>query len=510
MQHVVQAGEHRVREPRVPLVALRPVRVDQEVRDAFAHLRGVPVAGNEHEAGDEAAVRLAEDEQPDAAPLLQAEDSHRDVVELVHVDLEEVVARVRLEDLDEVFVVVARGEESRPLDDGGNLAAQHRHRERAAGVRARRVQPDEPVFADDLALRVVAFDPDVVEVRRAVHGRARVRFREHQQRLLAGLGAHRRRERGEAGGRVLGGLAQEAEPAPGDREQLAFRGEVVPAVAEEGEVLIGEPLQQRLAFGELGRVARRRRVFELLRHVRQRFEHRLPVACGRAHVLQYGEQFAPDRFQDVEAGLAVDLDVRPRFEQVVRPTRVVVAVGCVAVGGHAEQLAAGRSPYAQDRVHHEVHAEIATVERHRERVDEEGHVVEHDVDRGVTVRGCVDPDECFTRRALGAEPPVLERGLGERRGGPAYEIVVAELFVVLAHEPVGAGGIGRAHELADLRHHVIATDHGADHTVHRDSIGAFARSRMLAGWTRSRHCNSHWNWPIWPTGSRWPDSVRTT
>ena len=148
-------------------------------------------------------------------------------------------------------------------------------------------------------------------------------------------------------------------------------------------MLIGQPLQERLAFGELGRVARRRRVFELLRHAADRIEHRLPVARGRAHVVQYGEQLGPNRFQDVEAGFAVDLDVRPRFEQVVR----VIDVGGVAVGGHAEQLAAGRSPYPQDRVHHQVHAEVAAVERHRQRVDEEGHVVEHHVDRGVAGAG---------------------------------------------------------------------------------------------------------------------------
>ena len=180
VEHVVQTGEHRVREAGVPLVALRPVRVDEKVRDAFAHLRGVPVAGNEHEARDEAAVRLAVDEQPDAPPFLEAEDAHRDVVEVVDVDLEEVVARIRLEGLDEVLVVVARGEEPRALDDRGDLATQHRHRERAAGVRARRVQPDEPVFADDVAVRVVALDTDVVEVCRPVDGRARVRLREDQ------------------------------------------------------------------------------------------------------------------------------------------------------------------------------------------------------------------------------------------------------------------------------------------------------------------------------------------
>ena len=68
-------------------------------RDALAHLRGVAVAGDEHEARHEPAVRLAVHEQPHPPPLLQAQDAHRDVEEVVDVDLEEVVARIRLEDL---------------------------------------------------------------------------------------------------------------------------------------------------------------------------------------------------------------------------------------------------------------------------------------------------------------------------------------------------------------------------------------------------------------------------
>ena len=176
VQHVVQAGEHRLGEPRVPLVALRSVRGDEQPRDVLAHLGRVAVAGDEDEARHEPAVRLAMHEQAHPAPLLQPQDAHRGREEMVDVDLEEVVARIRLEDLHEILLVVARRQEPGPLDDGRDLPAQHRHVERAAGVRARRVQPDEPVLADDLAVRVVPLDPDVVEVRRAVHRRARVRL----------------------------------------------------------------------------------------------------------------------------------------------------------------------------------------------------------------------------------------------------------------------------------------------------------------------------------------------
>ena len=270
-------------------------------------------------------------------------------------------------------------------------------------------------------------------------------------------------------------------------------------------MLIGEPLQQRLAFGELLDVTRWRHLLELGNEVLQRLEHRLPVARRGAHVVQNREQLASHRVEDAGVGLAVDLDVRPRLEQ-----HLLAVSGGRVVGCHPEQLAVVRTAYAQDRVHDEVYAEIATVERHREGVDDERHVVEHDVDRGVTACGRVDAHERFCRGAPRAESPVLQRRGCELLGRPDRQVVVAELPVIGTDERVGACGIRRIHEFADLRHHVIATGHDADHTVHGVLIGTFARSRMLATWTPPRHWSSHWSSPIWPIASRWSGSARTT
>ncbi len=130
-------------------------------------------------------------------------------------------------------------------------------------------------------------------------------------------------------------------------------------------------------------------------------------------------------------------------------------------------------------VHDEVHAEVAPIESHRERVDQERHVVDDDVDTRVAVGRRVHADEGLARGAARAEPPVLERGTGELVGRPRLEVVVAELFVIRPHERVGAGGIRRADELADVRHHVVATGHEVDHTVHCVLIGMIRCSRML-------------------------------
>ena len=108
VQHEVQPGEHRLGEPRVPFVALRSVRGDEQLCDVLAYLGRVPVAGDEDQARHEPAVQFAMHEQANPAPLLQVQDAHRVREELVDVDLDEVVAWIRLEDLHEILLIVAR------------------------------------------------------------------------------------------------------------------------------------------------------------------------------------------------------------------------------------------------------------------------------------------------------------------------------------------------------------------------------------------------------------------
>ena len=64
---------------------------------------------------------------------------------------------------------------------------------------------------------VEALDADVVEIARPVHGRARVGLGDDEEVGNARVGAHLRRQRGEARRDVLrGALAQDAEARPGD------------------------------------------------------------------------------------------------------------------------------------------------------------------------------------------------------------------------------------------------------------------------------------------------------
>src|SRR5215204_1007891 len=92
-----------------------------------------------------------------------------------------------------------------------------------------RVEPKEAPLADHVPVRVEALHAHVVEIRRAVHGGARVRLRE---------GEETRR------GRRAGVLTLERSPQ--DAEAWALRTvPVVFPVTEEREVVRLEPLEER-------------------------------------------------------------------------------------------------------------------------------------------------------------------------------------------------------------------------------------------------------------------------
>ena len=93
-------------------------------------------------------------------------------------DLEQLVARIGLEDVAERLAGVARGRETETLDHRRHLVAQERDVARAAAVGERGEKSDEAALADGVALGVVDLHADVVEVARPVHRRVRVGLRD--------------------------------------------------------------------------------------------------------------------------------------------------------------------------------------------------------------------------------------------------------------------------------------------------------------------------------------------
>src|SRR6202042_2695606 len=123
-------------------------------------------------------------------------------------------------------------------------------------IRAGGVEPEEAPLPENRAVLREALDAGVVQVRGAMDGGAGVGLAEHERVDAVGLGE---RALGQALGPLRALLAKDPEPGPRDRAQRTV-AELVLAVAQEREVALGEPLEERPALGQQMALARRRPV----------------------------------------------------------------------------------------------------------------------------------------------------------------------------------------------------------------------------------------------------------
>ena len=181
VHHHVQPGERGVADHRAVVDGHAAERAAQDLLTGQPDLRGVPVPRQVHQAGHVPAVDVGAEEQPDLLALSQAQHGQCYRGQLGDTDLEQLLARVGLEDLDEVLPVVAvRGQPGR-LEHQVELAAQHRDAGDRLGVGGLRIQAEEPVLAGRLAVRTERADRDVVQVARPVHGGLRTRLGQHER-----------------------------------------------------------------------------------------------------------------------------------------------------------------------------------------------------------------------------------------------------------------------------------------------------------------------------------------
>ncbi len=452
--HEVQPGQHRLGVPGGVVDGGAAELLHQQVHQPQPDPGGVAVARQVDQGGEVAAVLVLAQEEPELAPLLQVEDVQRDREQLVGGGLEELVAGVGLQDLDQVAGVVALGGEAGLGDGLGDLAADHRDPGDRLGVGGGGQQAEEAALAGHIALGVELLDADVVQVGRAVHGGAAVGLGQHQQLALAGLGPGRRGEPAE-GGRGHGVLgegvgarvgAEHAEAGAGDRLQqvLAVLGldQVVLAVAEEGEVVVGQPAEQLLCLVHLlGRELGRRRAVQVVGQPQRTVAHLGPVLDHLADVHQHPAQVGLDGGQLLGVGLAVDLDVHPGLEQ-----GVLGLVGAAGVGVQDLQQPTGDVAADQElRVDHHLDGAAQAGELVGDRVHQEGHVVGDHLDHGVAAgpavllhRRGVHPN---LRGALGAllREPVVGGRRAVHIGRIAVEQVLGGCVQVVVLQ-VGAEG----------------------------------------------------------------------
>ncbi|MEY9488253.1 hypothetical protein RKD26_004047 [Streptomyces calvus] len=391
--HEVQPGEDRLGVPGGEVDAGAAEFLLEDVDDPQPDTGGVAVARQVDEGRVVAPVLVLAQVEPQPAALLEVEHRGDDGLELADRGLEQLVARVGLQDLEQVAAVVAVRREAGALQDLLDLAPDHRHPAHGLGVGGGREQAEEAPLTDDVAVRVELLDADVVQVRRPVHGGPAVGLGQHQQlvlaRLRAGVGGQPLEGRADrvalVGGVVRVG-AQDAQAGAGDGAQRVVLAQLVLAVAEEGEVVVGEPAQQLAGLLDLrrGQVGGHRLVGQRLGQPGGGLAHLAPVLDGLADVGQDPQQVGGDLLEVAAVGLAVDLHMDPGLD-----VRVVRQVAAGRGGEHLDQLAGDVPADHELRVHDDVDAAALAGQLIGDGVDQERHVVGDDLDDGVAARPAV-------------------------------------------------------------------------------------------------------------------------
>ncbi len=230
--------------------------------------------------------------------------------------------------------------------------------------------------------------------------------------------------------------AQDAQAGAGDRLEHLLAlvlDQVVLAVAEEGEVVVGQPAHQLPGLADLllGQV-RRGLLGELVGQSERGVAHLRPVLDDLADVAQHAAQADLDGAQVLAVGLAVDLDVHPGLDHGVRGP--LGAGGLRAVAGvgveDLQQLAGEVAAHRELRVHDEVDGAVQAGQLVGDRVDQERHVVGDDLDHGVAARPAVLLDGRGVHPDLGGALGPLEAQpvVGGRRTVDVHRVAADQVL----------------------------------------------------------------------------------
>jgi hypothetical protein len=432
----VDARQRGIAQLHVVLGARAGKRIEQNRLQLHAQVGRVGVARHVDQARDEAVEGVGPGQQAQALAFAQRQDAHRVVVERVVGQLVELVARVGLHQMVQRLLQVAAGGEAGARGQAAHLAAQQRGLGHPRAVGAGGEQADEAVLADHRALGVIALDADVVGVARTVHGGAGVGLGHQQQRQRRTCHfACFRGQHGEAGRELIGlGLAQHAQARAPDQAQavgaIGPGDQIVAAVAQQREVIIGQPAQKghRLVRGTRGQRGLRR--LQLTGRLLQARTHRGPVGHRGAHFGQRMLQRGHQRGAALRVDDAVDLDVHPRLAR--RTGRLLWHSQC-------QQRAVGLALDREHRMRDQVQRQPLAVDGHGGGVDQERHVVVDDLDhrvaRGpaaVADAGIEHPHLGRIGRAAGPVLPQRQHGTEQVVGRGRGDVVVVMLAQQLA------------------------------------------------------------------------------
>ena len=244
-------------------------------------------------------------------------------------------------------------------------------------------------------------------------------------------------------------MPQDAEPGAGhaaQRHPVGSVQQVVLAVAEEREVPVGQPPQQRLDLG--GRFVARRR-FPLRRHrqllgqLHRPGLHPVPVLHRHPHVAEHPLEILL-QLGTLAVGQPAYLDVGPGLGDLI--------VGLPLPVDHADDLVQLPSDVALDeelRMYDQVRGHIVPGELHPDRVHEERHVVGddvHDIPAG-GARRCLataDAHQGPALRPVGGELGLLDSRRGQALRPSGGEVLERDVPVVGAQVGTEFANLGRA------------------------------------------------------------------
>ncbi len=231
--------------------------LDQRGLDRAPDLTREALLGQDHHHGQATLERVFPERDPHLARAVRREDGTHVLADLRRRREEELLLGQRVEDRDDLLVVVRALADVRLGEDRGELAPQDRDVPGRLGVRLRREEADEAVLSRRLSVRAQLLDAHVVHARPPVHGRLGVGLVDDQHRAvyrqLADPVGERRHRHGLGEARIAL-VAQEPEARPRldhDRGLPGLADDVVRAIAQEDEASCPEPLEEILDLLEL-------------------------------------------------------------------------------------------------------------------------------------------------------------------------------------------------------------------------------------------------------------------
>ena len=365
------------------------------------------------------------------------------IVELILVDLEQLVARIGIEDRQQRLAVMTVGVEARAAQHAVDAAAQQRHVLDPRVIRRRGEQADQAAFAGHPAVGVAGLDDDAIHRPAAVDQALAIGLDDQDVVRPAGEARHRLAAAQPLLEQADVVALQDAERRAGHQlvaqpARLARLLDVaVAAMAEEGEMIGLEPMEEVLVLAELGR-APGHQIFE---RIEAGLAQGAPVLDREPHLGQHAAERGGKIVELGAVGLAVDLQIHHRF----RPRALA------RFAGDFDQVAIDVAPHRQHRVGQQMHADLAAIELVGDRIDQERHVVvDHLHHRVAALEAVVGADRIEhadlgdARQAAPGKGEQGGRGRGTLLGRRSGQILVGDPFEQTAGELRGFLAAGTA------------------------------------------------------------------